>query len=274
MSRELMRMLLIATTALYYISFILFFINSKWLRRIRKKADIQKESRPLTIAAAVTWIAGALINGSIVIYNWVSNGYVPFVGTFQVLIFLSMCFPFVFFYVSYMYKGKWMASHMVLTAAICMTGVLAMGVRSAGLLPPALQSIWFIPHILTYMISYSLFAVSFVIIVARYLSPKEDHSRMDRGTYSLICAAFPFATMGMFFGAIWANEIWGAFWSWDGKENWSLVTWVLHALYLHFYRVKPLRKYANFLVIVGFIALIITMFFVNFFYPQSLHVYS
>ena len=189
------------------------------------------------------------------------------------LVFLSFLFPVIYHYIRYMYRGGWMAPYFCLASAICLVGVLVMGyIRQARPLPPALQSIWFVPHILTYMISYSLFAVAFLILIGRFFD-KKNRERIDRGIYSLVCTGFPFVTMGMFFGAIWANDAWGTFWSWDGKENWSLVTWILYLLYLQFYKNVNLKKYANLVSALGFVALIITMFFVQFFHPESIHVY-
>ena len=65
--------------------------------------------------------------------------------------------------------------------------------------------------------------------VAEYSLP----SRLDALSYRLIGIAFPFLTVGITTGAIWANVAWGRYWGWDPKETWSLITWLLYALYLH-----------------------------------------
>ena len=44
---------------------------------------------------------------------------------------------------------------------------------------------------------------------------------------------FPFLTIGIISGAVWANEAWGSYWSWDPKETWALITWLIFAIYLH-----------------------------------------
>ena len=96
------------------------------------------------------------------------------------------------------------------------------------------------------------------------LAKKEkDKLRLEEGIYNSVCIVFPFMTLGMFFGAIWANEVWGHFWSWDNKESWSLLTWLTYMLYLHFRRNNTLKKYAIFVAILGFAGIIITFFFVN-----------
>ncbi|MBR5296088.1 MAG: cytochrome c biogenesis protein CcsA, partial [Clostridia bacterium] len=64
---------------------------------------------------------------------------------------------------------------------------------------------------------------------------------MEKGVYNLVLTAFPFMTMAMFWGAIWANEVWGNFWSFDAKENWALMTWLMYTVYLHFRRQASLK---------------------------------
>nr|YP_009547693.1 cytochrome c heme attachment protein [Antrophyum semicostatum]AYW16296.1 cytochrome c heme attachment protein [Antrophyum semicostatum] len=56
---------------------------------------------------------------------------------------------------------------------------------------------------------------------------------LDRWTYQLISLGFSFLTIGILSGSVWANEAWGSFWSWDPKETWALVTWLIYAIYLH-----------------------------------------
>jgi cytochrome c-type biogenesis protein CcsB len=56
---------------------------------------------------------------------------------------------------------------------------------------------------------------------------------LDNWSYRTIGLGFPFLTMGIISGAVWANEAWGSYWSWDPKETWALITWFIFAIYLH-----------------------------------------
>jgi cytochrome c-type biogenesis protein CcsB len=56
---------------------------------------------------------------------------------------------------------------------------------------------------------------------------------LDNWSYRTVGLGFPFLTMGIISGAVWANEAWGAYWSWDPKETWALITWLIFAIYLH-----------------------------------------
>ena len=56
---------------------------------------------------------------------------------------------------------------------------------------------------------------------------------VDTWSYRIIGLGFPFLTIGIISGAVWANEAWGSYWSWDPKETWALITWLVFAVYLH-----------------------------------------
>ena len=56
---------------------------------------------------------------------------------------------------------------------------------------------------------------------------------VDIWSYRIIGLGFPFLTLGIISGAVWANEAWGSYWSWDPKETWALITWLIFAVYLH-----------------------------------------
>jgi len=56
---------------------------------------------------------------------------------------------------------------------------------------------------------------------------------LDNWSYRIIGLGFPFLTIGIIAGGIWANEAWGSYWSWDPKETWALITWIVFATYLH-----------------------------------------
>ncbi len=68
---------------------------------------------------------------------------------------------------------------------------------------------------------------------ARFLEALPQKKLLDTLSYKTIMVAFPLMTLVIVTGAIWANYAWGTYWSWDPKETWSLITWIVYALYLH-----------------------------------------
>ncbi len=57
--------------------------------------------------------------------------------------------------------------------------------------------------------------------------------QLDALSYRVITVGFLLLTIGLISGAVWANEAWGSWWSWDPKETWAFITWLLYAAYLH-----------------------------------------
>lgn len=128
-------------------------------------------------------------------------------------------------------------------------------------LPPSLQSNWLMMHVSVMMLSYgtlilgSLLCLLFLVLHFYFsknlqlnLSSSlanviEDDKKIaiknslldiiDIWSYRLIGLGFPFLTVGIISGAVWANDAWGAYWSWDPKESWALITWLIFAIYLH-----------------------------------------
>lgn len=107
-------------------------------------------------------------------------------------------------------------------------------------LMPALRSAWFGIHIGAAVLSYSAFILAGCVGL-RYISlskkdaegEKNRLEQMDYLSYRLVAFGFLFLTVVILSGAIWAEQAWSAFWTWDPKEVWALITWIIYAVYLH-----------------------------------------
>jgi ABC-type transport system involved in cytochrome c biogenesis permease subunit len=249
----LLKIVIITAAALFYISTLL-------LATKRRKPGL------------IFGILASALNFGVIGYNFFVNGYVPFVSMYQVLTFLALSFMLTYLYLHFSLKMKWLAPYFTAGSALVLTGVSFMPINIVWHFAPALQAVWFIPHVFSYMLSYSLCGVAFLLVVINMFWKQKE--RVDEGVYHLVRIAYPFMTTGLLFGAIWANDVWGAFWSWDPKENWSLVTWLLYSLYLHCRRNKSLKWLSEVFIIIGFIALLMTFFGVNLFKASGLHTYT
>ncbi len=141
---------------------------------------------------------------------------------------------------------------------------------------PALQSLWLVLHVTFSFIGEAFFVVSFVAAIAYVIGKNEERrAAMDRLAATSIGIGYPIFTVGaLIFGAIWAETAWGSWWSWDPKETWALVTWLIYTAYLHTRLVRSLRgRVSAILAIVGFAATIFTFFGVNFLL-SGLHSYG
>ena len=97
---------------------------------------------------------------------------------------------------------------------------------------------------------------------------------LDNWSYRVIGIGFPFLTMGIISGAVWANDAWGSYWSWDPKETWALITWLVFAAYPHIrITVGWEEKKAAILGSIGFVVVWICYLGVNFL-GQGLHSYG
>lgn len=97
---------------------------------------------------------------------------------------------------------------------------------------------------------------------------------LDNLSYRIIGFGFPLLTTGIIAGAVWANEAWGAYWSWDPKETWALITWFVFAAYLHARITKSWQgKRPAILASIGFIVVWICYLGVNFL-GKGLHSYG
>jgi cytochrome c-type biogenesis protein CcsB len=161
------------------------------------------------------------------------------------------------------------------------------GSINAALLP-ALQSHWNAVHTITCLLGYSGFTLAFgsavvYAIQARMLKTKRINviqrrlpslDVADRFAYKMVSIGFPMLTLGIITGSLWAQTAWNSYWNWDPKETWSLITWLIYAAYLHVRIVSRRRdKWANRLLIIGFLCVLITFIGVNLL-GSGLHIYS
>ncbi|MDR2725328.1 MAG: cytochrome c biogenesis protein CcsA [Candidatus Adiutrix sp.] len=102
-------------------------------------------------------------------------------------------------------------------------------------LMPALQSYYFIPHVTTYMLSYSILAVAAVagLIQLRKRARGQADPRLYDFLDNVVYIGLGFLMLGLVSGAAWAKEAWGHYWSWDPKETWAFVTAAAYLLYIH-----------------------------------------
>lgn len=137
-----------------------------------------------------------------------------------------------------------------------------------------LNSSWLTYHVVTVMLSYSAFMLSFVFSLL-YLIKDMTHERvlkwlpkkatLDLLNYRAIQIGWPLLTFGIFSGAVWANTAWGLAWSWDPKETWSLITWFIYTIFLHLRIRQGWRGRKTALAaIIGFLAVLVTWFGVSY----------
>jgi len=133
------------------------------------------------------------------------------------------------------------------------------------------------PFILSGLVSGIFASLLYLMMVWRRrdlerLLPTND--KLDTITYKTICIAFPLLTLMIAAGAYWANRTWGSYWSWDPKETWAAITWLVYAGYLHMRITRGWRgRRAAYFAILGFAVVMFTFFGVTYLLP-GLHAYA
>jgi cytochrome c-type biogenesis protein CcsB len=147
-------------------------------------------------------------------------------------------------------------------------------------LVPALQNhLLLTTHVAVAIVAYGGFAVAFAAAVLHLIASWTGSTRLPRLEvlddigYRAVVIGFPFLTLVIILGAVWANYAWGRYWGWDPKETASLVTWLIYGAYLHARVVRGWRgNRAALLLVIGFAATLFT-YFGNLFF-SGLHSYS
>jgi ABC-type transport system involved in cytochrome c biogenesis permease subunit len=185
----------------------------------------------------------------------------PLGNMYHVQVVLSLCFPPLLWLFAVRHRLSWIAIWFVVAAVLPLIGALFMDKQGGWKRMPALQSNWFVPHVLAYMIGYALCTVAFLLLIRSRIG-RTRRAECLRAVYWILRTAFPFLTFGMLSGALWAEEAWGRYWSWDAKEVWSLITWGLYLIYFHC-RKSSWRDLADATHLLAFLALLVTFFLVN-----------
>ena len=244
-------------------------------------------------------------------YRWWDEGYFPLSNLYESLLFLSWGLTIVQLFLENRIKNQIVGA---ITTPVSMFIIafasisLPVDMQKAAPLVPALKSNWLMMHVSIMIISYatlilgSLLSILFLIITRGQdvvlqgnsignnqksdtikLINKETNNlynqmnlveSIDNLSYRTIGLGFPLLTIGIIAGAVWANEAWGSYWSWDPKETWALITWLIFAAYLHTRINKSWQgKRPAILASVGFVVVWICYLGVNFL-GKGLHSYG
>jgi cytochrome c-type biogenesis protein CcsB len=195
--------------------------------------------------------------------RWIREGYFPLSNLYESLIFLCWGLSSIHLFIEFQTKSRLIGSistplMFFLSGFSSLT--LPTEMQKALPLVPSLQSNWLMMHVSMMMISYatlivgsllSILYLAFLWFQSSKVQLSVDSSSnesvllqtrsaklslletVDIWSYRIIGLGFPFLTIGIISGAVWANEAWGSYWSWDPKETWALITWLVFAIYLH-----------------------------------------
>jgi len=196
----------------------------------------------------------------------------PLANFYESLVFFAWCLPFLALFTLRRHLLGYLGSVVAILACLLLAYASLGGVDSRiKPLMPALKSNWLLIHVVTCFLGYAAFALAFgtaglYLYQARRPRPSLPPLRqLDRLIYQTTTLGFLLLTLGILTGAVWAESAWGRYWSWDPKETWSLITWLIYATLLHARLVKGWQgRRIAWLAVLGFLAVLFTYFGVSF----------
>ncbi|MDD3249185.1 MAG: c-type cytochrome biogenesis protein CcsB [Smithellaceae bacterium] len=242
---------------------------------------------------AATWAAliGLVAQSVALVLRWKASydlgfGHAPLSNFYESLIFFAWTIVLLYLLMERRLKNRSIGVFVLPVAFLIMAyASIAPGMNQRiEPLIPALQSNWLTSHVLTCFMGYAAFTVAFALGIMYFvkktagerpglfirLLPSEF--QIDELMYSCAALGFIFLTLGIVTGSVWAHYAWGSYWSWDPKETWSLITWLVYAVMLHARLARGWRgRRMAVMTVVGFGCVLFTYLGVNLL--PSLHSY-
>ena len=206
---------------------------------------------------------------AVFILRWYISGNIPLSNGYETMAFVSLSTSLLTLSAIWMLRKQTFVCNTVTIGGLMIAGLTLLVAHLSEMSPqitslmPVLHSPWLTTHVSLIMISYSLFA--FMAVIAGVDLVKKD-TRLDALNRLMLYPAEIFLTIGIFLGAIWANQSWGTYWSWDPKEVWALISMLIYCVPLHVGSLPVMRKAKvhDIYLIIAFLSILMTYFGVNY----------
>jgi cytochrome c-type biogenesis protein CcsB len=220
-----------------------------------------------TLALALRWIESYRLG----------IGHAPLSNFYESLVFFAWSVVMLYYIVEFRTRNRGLGVFVVPLAFVSLAyASLSPGISSQiQPLVPALKSNWLLSHVVTCFLGYAFFALAFCLGILRLWKGRSGNPGnglaflpqleiLDELIYQNSFLGLIIFTLGIITGAVWAQRAWGSYWSWDPKETWSLVTWIVYAAMVHsrYIRGWKGRKIAV-MAVAGFLAVLFTYLGVN-----------
>lgn len=251
--------------------------------------------RPLLLSGSVVGALTLVIQTAGLLLRWresyqLGYGHAPLSNLYESLIFAAWAIMLIYLFLELRTRQRVLGVFPALFAFLAMAYASFSTQVDSKIQPlvPALKSNWLIAHVVTCFLGYAAFAISCgisILYLLRKAQGGNPHPRgilgllpearqLDQFNYQMIVFGFLWLSLGIITGSIWANSAWGTYWSWDPKETWSLITWLVYAALLHARTMQGWRgSRVAWLSVIGFSCVLFTYFGVNFLL-SGLHSYA
>jgi cytochrome c-type biogenesis protein CcsB len=238
-------------------------------------------------------VAGFLAHTAALLLRWraayaIGYDHPPLTGFYESLIFFAWAIILLYILMEWRTRTRIFGLFVVPVAFLCLAFASLSPDMNTRIQPliPALQSNWLTCHVLTCFMGYAAFTTAFgtgiLFLIgdfgksgagtAKFLTLIPRADLLEELIYKSVLLGFILLTLGIFTGSVWAHYAWGSYWSWDPKETWSLITWLIYAVLLHGRYAQGWRgRRLAVTALVGFAAVLFTYLGVN--YLPGLHSY-
>ena len=257
---------------LFFGGLILYFVAA-----VLELVGVVFKKEPITKAAWWLFLAGAVCNTAYIVARGVIARRLPLSNQFEFATAFAWGIAVMLIVMQTKFKAQWIRAA-AMPMVFLVLSYAALQPKEITELMPALRSAWFGLHIGSAVFSYAAFVLAGCGGVRWLLLEKkgkgENLGQIDFLCYRLVALGFLLLTVVILSGAIWAEQAWSAFWTWDPKETWALITWILYAIYLHLRLRKKLSgKVMAWFVVIAVPVVLFTFVGVNTLLP-GLHSYG
>ena len=267
-------MLFTATYIIYSVAVILYLVY------------FSSQNKQVRITARRFLVGAGVCHLALLVFRYIEAGHTPLTTHHDTVSFFALSITWAFLSFRWRYRIKNFGTFVSLVIFALMT-VAFFSSRTINQLPPALQSSWLPVHASIAILANGFLALGFCggimyLIQDRELKKKRftlfyhrlpSLESLDQLNQHCLSIGFPLLTLGIITGSLWAKQAWGSYWHWDPKETWSLITWFIYAGLLHQRLAIGWRgKRSAIMSVIGFLAVLFTLWGVNFLLP-GVHTY-
>jgi len=260
-------------TILFQLTFFIYlFVTGSYL------VWFFNQNQQIRILARYGMIVAAVSHFGYTVVRYLAVGYTPITSNHEAASFfaLAVCLCYLSFRWRYQVKNFGVFVSPIIFALMLVAYFSATATTE---LPPVLQSLWLPVHASIAIFANAFLAMAFCGGVMYLLQEREIKSKrfglfyarlpslesLDNLNNHCLTIGFSLLTLGIITGSLWAKQVFGAYWQWDPKETWSLITWFIYAAILHQRFISGWRRRkAAILAIIGFSVVLFTFWGVNF----------
>ncbi len=196
--------------------------------------------------ARMIFLGSGILQSLYILSRYFLSGYTPITSQHEAVVFFawSVTWAYLSFHWRYSVKNFGTFVSVLVVIMLCIAASVS---RDLQVLSPILQSLWLPVHAGISVIAYGFLALAFCGGIMYLLQERELKTKnfgffysrlpslesLDQLNNHCLTVGFVFLTLGIITGTLWGRQAWGTYWSWDPKETWSLITWLLYAAQIH-----------------------------------------